>query len=358
MNDEKNLPIKVIEKRRRDSQRTEGGGSKKPPKWQLEGDALYQHAQELEGSVAELTVAFEAYQQEQSELPMVMATTISDEAIAKSHRGEIVSLLNSDNRPNVIGMEAIMPNQSGSATTKKSGSEPEMHETRMVLSLVTTDELLSNIQKKLQDTEGSAKLISAITGIGLFEPRIGDYNPDNRAYVVALLDYQDADRNARVQQLFRNQCSTNGITIAHETRYSSDMHLFRVTLDSAEELELVRNFGGVRYIEETTPIAMMTDSLEEEVLPAIKSPKEGESYPIIGVLDSGIQRNPYLAPWVLGEGVEYYGEELQDKSHGSMVASIVEYSDELNGTTYTSTDGVMLFEAIVIPDGKKEKAYP
>lgn len=112
------------------------------------------------------------------------------------------------------------------------------------------------------------------------------------------------------------------------------MHLFRVTLDSAEELELVRNFGGVRYIEETTPIAMMTDSLEEEVLPAIKSPKEGESYPIIGVLDSGIQRNPYLAPWVLGEGVEYYGEELQDKSHGSMVASIVEYSDELNGTTY------------------------
>lgn len=106
MNDEKNLPIKVIEKRRRDSQRTEGGRGSKPPKWQLEGDALSQHAQVLEGSVAQLTAAFEAHQQEQSELPMVMVTTISDEAIAKSHRGEIVSLLNSDNRPNVIGMEA------------------------------------------------------------------------------------------------------------------------------------------------------------------------------------------------------------------------------------------------------------
>ena len=79
MNDEKNLPIKVIEKRRRDSQRTEGGGGNKPPKWQLEGDALSQHAQELEGSVAQLTAAFEAHQQEQSELPMVMVTTISDE---------------------------------------------------------------------------------------------------------------------------------------------------------------------------------------------------------------------------------------------------------------------------------------
>lgn len=360
MNDEKNLPIKVIEKRRRDSQRTEGGGGNKPPKWQLEGDALSHHAQELEGSVAQLAAAFKAHQQEQSELPMVMVTTISDEAIAKSHRGEIVSLLNSDNRSNVIGMEATMPPQteSAAAATKKSGSEPEMHETRMVLSLVTTDELLSNIRKKLQDTEGSAKLISSITGMGLFEPRIGDYNPDNKAYIVALLDYQDADRNARVQQLFRNQCSSNGITIAHETRYSSDMHLFRITLDSAEELELVRNFGGIRYIEETLPIAITTDYLEEEALPAIKSPKEGELYPVVGVLDSGIQRNPYLAPWVLDEGIEYYGEELQDKSHGSMVASVVEYSDELNGTAYASTDGVMLFEAIVIPDRNKEKVYP
>ncbi len=360
MNDEKNLPIKVIEKRRRDSQRTEGGGGNKPPKWQLEGNALSQHALELEGSVAELTAAFEAHQRVQSELPMVMVTTISDEAIAKSHRGEIVSLLNSDNCPNVIGMEASMPSQSEvtAATTKKSGTEAEIHETRMILSLVTTDELLSNIRKKLQDTESSAKLISAITGMGLFEPRVEDYNPDNRAYIVALLDYQDPERNARVQKLFRNQCSNNGITIEHETRYSSDMHLFRITLDSAEELELVRNFGGIRYIEETIPIAMTADSLGEESLPAVKAPKEDESYPVVGVLDSGIQRNPYLAPWVMNDGIEYYGEELQDKSHGSMVASILEYSDELNGTSYASTDGVMLFEAVVVPDGRKEKAYP
>lgn len=227
----------------------------------------------------------------------------------------------------------------------------------MLLSIVTSDELLANISRKLQDTRGSAKLIATITGMKVFEGRAGIYNPENKAYRVVLIDYQDPAKNQLAQQLFRNQCSTNGIAIDHETRYSADMKLFRVTIDNLEEMELVRKFEGVRYIEESRPILIDTDSLDDESIPAVKKPKEGESYPTIGVLDSGSRRNAYLAPWLLDQSEEYYEEELQDKGHGSMVASVLEYSDELNGTDYASTDGIMMLEAVIIPNRNKESVY-
>ena len=41
---EKRLPIKFFEKRIRDEQRTEGGGSATMPPWVLQGEALMHHS--------------------------------------------------------------------------------------------------------------------------------------------------------------------------------------------------------------------------------------------------------------------------------------------------------------------------
>ena len=57
-------------------------------------------------------------------------------------------------------------------------------------------------------------------------------------------------------------------------------------------------------------------------------------------------------------GEAYYEDLYQDRGHGSMVASVIEYSDELNGTNDTVTAGVMMMEAVVIPDLRKETVYP
>lgn len=83
---EKLLPIKFFEKRKIDEQLTEGGGGK-PPKWVLQDQALLQHSQHLVQNVNQVAAAFETHKKETHELPMVMTTTISEDAIAKSHRG-------------------------------------------------------------------------------------------------------------------------------------------------------------------------------------------------------------------------------------------------------------------------------
>ena len=224
---EKLLPIKFFEKRKIDEQLTEAGGSKDLPKWVMQGDDLTQRSQHLAGSMTQVAASFEAHKMAAHELPMVMATTITEKALAKTHRSTVVDLLNSDSQLNVIGIESIFPvvpptEETEGAPAKK---DEEPKETRRILSIVTTDELITNINWALQDTQNNARLISSIEDMEPFEARSGAYNPDNRVYRVRLIDYQDRHRNQLAQTLFRNQCASNGITIDRETRYSPDMRL-------------------------------------------------------------------------------------------------------------------------------------
>ncbi len=357
---EKLLPIKFFEKRKIDEQLTEPGGSKDLPKWVMQGDELTARSQHLAGSMTQVAAKFEAHKKTAHELPMVMATTITEKALAKTHRSTVVDLLNSDSQLNVIGIESIIPSEPTidgmEAVLVKKDEEPK--ETRRLLSIVTTDELIANINRALQDTQNNARLISSIKNMEPFEVRSGAYNPENKVYRVRLIDYQDRHRNQLAQMLFRNQCTTNGITIDRETRYSPDMRIYRITLDSIADMETVRGFEGVFSIEEAIPIRADMDAFDDMSVPAVKQPKSGVVYPVVGVLDSGIKKNAYLSPWLLDESETYYGEELQDKSHGSMVASVLEYSDEINGTDYASTEGVMMLEAVIAPDLHKEAIYP
>jgi hypothetical protein len=224
--------------------------------------------------------------------------------------------------------------------------------------LVTTDELIFNINKALKNVQENAKLISSITGMEIFEASGDEYNPDNRKYRIRLHDYRDTHKNLLAQQLFKNKCKQHGILIEHETRYSSDMRLYRIVLDSPDDMDIVYGFEGIFSIEEAKPIRVEMDLFNEMLVPAVKKPMPNETYPIVGVLDSGIEANQYLSQWLTENHEAYYGEDLQDKSHGSMVASVLEYSDELNGTNYFSTNGVMMLEAIIAPDLKKEEVYP
>ena len=290
---EKLLPIKFFERRKIDEQLTEGGGGK-PPKLVLQDAELIQHSQHLSQNMTQVAAAFEVHKKEEHELPMVMTTTITEDAIAKSHRGQVVDLLNSDRNPNVIGVESVPDEEavsSDEAGNDTAAEKNEPKETRRLLSIVISDELIANINKALQDTQNSAKLISSIANMQPFEPRCGEYNTGNTEYRVLLIDYQDQHRNRLAQQLFRNKCAANGIEINREVRYSTDMRIFRITLDSSAELELVRGFEGVFSIEETIPIRADLDALDAMSIPSVKKPVADETYPTVGVLDSGVERN-------------------------------------------------------------------
>lgn len=241
---DKLLPIKFFEKRKIDEQLTEPGGGKKLPKWVLKDEELTSHSKHLIENTTNISLKFEKYKEENHTLPMVISTEMTEDALAKSHRKQVVDLLNSDKRLNVIG---IAPNHEIEPMDETENNKSEIKETRKILSLVTTDELLDNLNKALQDTVSSSKLISSIANIETFTSACVGYNPENTSYRVTLINYQNENNNRLAQKLFKNQCELNNITINRETRYSEDMNLYRVTLDGIEQMKLLQNFEGVFF---------------------------------------------------------------------------------------------------------------
>lgn len=369
---EKYLPIKFIHKRNDDDRRTEPGGGKTIPSWYLSDKELYDRAKHLTDEMSSIDETFQKRKAGQHELPMVMATTITSEALAKSHRSNVTTLLNMDDtEDNIIGVDGITESfnmdkdkdipldndtfDNAPVETAEDNTEPV--KTVRILSLVTSDKLIANINRALSQRNDNVGSISTITDMEPFEPVVGDYNPENKMYRVKLHDYQDREYNKKAQTVFERQCEKSEIKINHRTRYTEDMLVYRITCEDENAFEAVRTFDGVYSIEEAIPVQADDESLDAVPKVEPKRPVKDKKYPVVGVLDSGIEANDYYDPWLLDDSEVYYPDSMQDKQHGSMVAGVLEYSDELNGTDYCATDGVKMFEAIVVPDFKKNKIY-
>lgn len=191
MSNNKFLPIKIFEKRKDyDDRSTEGGGDSREPSWVLHGDALSAHVSRLRSDIREIKEAFASREEKQHALPMVMSTTVHNDALAKSHRGRITSVLESDGSDNVIGMD---------------GND-------RILSLVSSRAVLDSMEQLLC-TEENATVISSISEMEQYQPYVEPFNQENHSYRVRLIDYNDFDRNNLVRIMFEQYCQEKGIEV-------------------------------------------------------------------------------------------------------------------------------------------------
>lgn len=332
----KYLPIQFFEKRKDyDDRSTEGGGDSRPPSWVLSGEALTARSLQLTQGVDSVADAFSKRKKAGNKLPLVVCTTIEEKAIAKSHRSDVTSIYATSSHNNILGF---------------SGD-------RCLLSMVADDKVLHNISQAISNVSANAKMISSITDIEPFYPLVTQFDANTRYYKVRLINYNNYDLNAVSKILFEQQCKNCGITIAHKTKYTPDMTIYRVSLDSLEQLKLLEDFEGIYAVEKMLPIEATLDGLCDIPQMPSKTPLIDESYPIVGVLDTGIADNEFLHSWKLENEFTSYPNEYCDPSHGTFVSGIIEYGDEINGSKFTALPGVRLFDATVYPDEKKEHIY-
>ena len=230
---EKYLPIKIFEKRKDyDDRSTEGGGDSHEGSWVLHGEELNKRVDYLSKNVNTIQDSFQKWKENKRALPMIISTTVIDKAIAKTHRGRIVNLLQNDGKDNVIGV----------------------YGDRQLLSMVTEERLLSTISQVIGRREDEATLISSISGIDVFSPCVEPYDSDNNVYRVRLCDYNDFDLNNMAKILFEQSCEAAGIKIHSKVRFTTDMTIYRVTIDNLEQLNAMGEFEGVYSAEKTYPI--------------------------------------------------------------------------------------------------------
>ena len=323
----KYLPIKIFEKRKDyDDRITEGGGDNRLPSYVLSGEALHRRINKLSSDLKCIRNEFQENLSDQKTLPFIISTTLDEKAIAKTHRGRVVNLLESDGNDNVVG---VLGNNH-------------------ILSLINSEAVLDNLENTIPNEDLSI-ITSSITDFTQFHPIVDPYDENHHEYRVRLFDYNNFDRNNLARILFEDFCDSVNIQIQKKIRFTSDMFIYRITIDTYEKYQKCMDFDGLYSIEKTFPIGVTTDGFIDNLMIPTKIPDESEEYEIIGVLDTGIAPIGHLSPWLIEKEYVNYEEQYADRNHGTEVASIIEYSDELNGTDICSTEGVNLFSAMVYP---------
>jgi hypothetical protein len=335
----KNLPIKFFQKRQKDEMGTEAGGGQTIPKWASEGQ-LREKSEYIKTVLANVSSSLAEKVKKNNYIPSVVKLKVSGDALAKTYRKEIGNLFNVG-KLNIIGV---------------SGEDE-------VLIKIDNEADLKNILNRFSD----AKLafpnyttlvgISAINNIEEFKPQIEiEEENEEQVYKVKLFNYGNTDLNNILIRSFEKYCRENNIDF-EKAEYSEELNIFRISKVTTDDFEELRDFDGIQLITEMPTYSLTLDELTEENVIEIKQPKEGANYPVVGVLDTGIANIPHLTPWLHNKSFSKYHEDYINKGHGTFVAGVLLYGDNLEGKDYTGFEGCKLFEAIVMPDLNKQKIF-
>jgi hypothetical protein len=93
--------------------------------------------------------------------------------------------------------------------------------------------------------------------------------------------------------------------------------------------------------------------------PAITAPDTSRSYPVIGIVDSGVTDFPGLAQWSVGS-LDFLPKEQQDVSHGTFIAGLVCAAEELNSHPIFNEAKCQFFDLGLHPTaaGSYQNYYP
>lgn len=326
---ERNLPIKIFEKRRKvDDKKTEGGGDKTLPKWAvLSTEDLLKRADDFKEVINELEEKLNSRSKDRDFIPVIVELEMHESATAKSHRTDISTLFSLNSESNLIGFRG-----------------------NKNLLLKLDSENIQPINNKLSQAEKHKKGIASITEIKHFKPRISVKKISKTAPLKAsLINFNDYQLNLSVSKLFEKVCRTNKI-LFKKTNYTPDLIIYRLINVSTDAFNEIKEFDALEAISSMPKISVTTDEVGQSTNSIeITKPQKGKSYPIVGVLDTGIKNIPHLKPWLLKDKYLKVPLELIDYRHGTFVAGIIVYGDSLEGTSHIGNDGCYLYDATVHP---------
>lgn len=324
------LPIKFFSKREEDNWRVEGGGNNDLPSFVLRNWELNQRAEYLNHEFSSILDNIEWT--ERNNVPAVLEAKINQDALAKSHRGRINKLFSGNGKNNIIGLS----------------------DEKTVRVMISNQKTVSEIKKRFSQPNDYAYEISCIEEINKFNPTIVQ-SKESEDYKVKLINFQNYALNNALMNRFEKYLDQNRIEY-QKTRYSSDLEIIKLKNTSPIAIDALLKSEVFDLTEEIIPMPKMyleLDSLETGVTFPVQSPNPYESYSIVGILDTGIEKNKYLADWIVGKE-SHYPENVITPSHGTKVASIITYGDILQGEEVVGNKHVRVFDATVFPDTNKE----
>jgi len=334
---QKNLPIKIFEKRKNvDERRTEGGGDKDAlPTWaRISDEEFFAKSGEFQQTIRLASEKLQERKPERDFIPTIIRVELNEKALAKSHRADIANIFDVNHRHNLVSLT----------------------DDRNILVAINSQADIVEINRNLSKPLKHKKGVAAITEMAPFEPAITVSKEEVQEPLrVSLINYHNYQLNDAVSRTFVDICRKKDIRVK-KVNYSPDLIMFRLDGVTQDTFDYLKEFEALETISQMPRYSISLDELSEREPEEItvRKPLEGKSYPTVGILDSGIASIPHLEPWILRDKFSKIPSDRIDASHGTFVSSIVVYGDDLEGTDYTGSDGCYLFDATIFPDQKKD----
>lgn len=327
----KNLPIQFVETRgERDWFLKEGMGDNSLPAWSTE-ESLIEHVGIMENTFSDVDRIFDA--REEEGLPILMVATLDKRAVKrKAYRANARSIFDSRNKRNVIGKNS----HQGLLVKVDCKNDLQMMRYNITGENISQDKRCG---------------IAVIENLQLYHPYIED-DIIGRRVKVRLVDYQNQQLNElanhKMCQVFE-RCNVN----AHSLDYCPGLNLYVIENANQEVIEALATMDSVISVKKMPYFELTVSPEEFNTEIEVSRPVDGESYPRIGLLDSGVETIPHLAPWIESEeNIAGLEEDDIRRLHGTSVASIINYGDALENKVLTGTAPMYIRSCIVNTDDR------
>ncbi|MBC16250.1 MAG: hypothetical protein CL942_04270 [Desulfovibrio sp.] len=326
MPEEKNLPIKVVPPLEGDYfvPDNTGGSSKifEEPTAEFRENLFKQ----IQGVANHFRDSFER----QPNVPAVARIKLRPEAVAKSHRPtRILSELTCP----IIGAEGLG---------------------RLLVS-VSPNGLFNLAEKVRTDTtiQGRANL-STLTEIAPYNPPVDIPKDLNQPIKVKLFRHRLNEPDNVLEWAFVRMLEQLEGVQFKEVEYGGGLKIYRISKRGPGVVEALSRFVGTQSVgsfPKFSPVRTQARQIGMADQVQFPPPEQGVDYPIVGIVDSGINPNdPYLAPWVIGRET-YIPTGLQNNSHGTFVAGLLVNSCRLNhGDARFPTCSAKLVDVVALSD--------
>ncbi len=322
---EKYLPIKIVQKREKDASLTEAGGGD-PPRWMAEVNVQERSAM-FSDTLDEVSGRLEGRRKRLSFIPVTIELTLDNKATAKTYRSGVRKIVDVNYKNNIIGLK---------------------NDDTILVKVENSDDL-NRIRKNITNYKKTRDGLAAIIDSSTFTPNINV--EEKQLLKIKLIDYQDTDINNSVHTAFLESCEDMGVDV-HTTNYTSNITVYQIPYEE-ESFAVLQEFDAISSIVDMPSFRSIALSEVTEIKETmlIKEPDPNIEYVTVGVIDTGIADNEYMNPWISDRFSPYIDDD-KDMNHGSAVASVLLYGDDLEGKEYASSPGCKLYDACVLP--KKE----
>jgi len=333
-NDTPRLPIKVVGTDKRDYREpaTTGGSTT------ILCDVTPALRRSLARSLDAVEKAFAHDFAHDPSVPAVARVTLRKKALAKSHRP--VSLFSEQSCP-IIGAEGlgellISVHPRGLQALKKRIAQANSKKARAALSTV---ESIEPYKLRWPEPGGQAALKKAVTGRAIDRIKL------------SLFIHGDPVKDGAIWSALHKLVGQEAVDTLPYGREG----LFRVTNVTASTITKLSAFVGTQSIDEFPvyfPVQLAAHPVRDAQPSDVPSPQPGTNYPIVGIIDTGVDpANPLLAPWIHARE-NYVPAGLENYEHGTFVAGLLVHGRTLNADPTFPLASCRIVDVAAIPSNK------